>query len=178
MKQDIGIVGTVGANRLRNCPLSSDKTVRQKGRGSAEIKIFVSDNVELRVIKCFDNRAVTILTTFEAVVPPSQVKRWDCKKKKELHIDCPSAVVSFHKNMGEMDLLDGLLSYYRIPVKSKKWYLCLIWHFLDVTCVQAWLFYNKDAAAASSMSLKPFKMSIAESLLRQRKATRGRLQRS
>jgi len=24
--------------------------------------------------------------------------------------------------MGGVDLLDGLLSYYRIPVKSKKWY--------------------------------------------------------
>ena len=71
--------------------------------------------------------------------------------------------------MGEVDLLDGLLSYYRIPVKSKKWYHRLIWHFLDVACVQAWLFYRKDADAKDGMSLKPFKMSIAESLLKQRK---------
>ena len=28
--------GTVFANRLRNCQLSSDKILRQKGRGSAE----------------------------------------------------------------------------------------------------------------------------------------------
>ena len=74
MKQGIAIVGTVHTNRLRNCQLSSDKTVRQKGRGSAEIKICVNDNVELWTIKWFDNRAVTILTTFEAVVPSSQVK--------------------------------------------------------------------------------------------------------
>ena len=33
-----------------------------------------------------------------------------------------------------------------------------------VACIQACLFYKKDAAAASFMSLKPFKMSIAESL--------------
>ena len=39
-------------------------------------------------------------------------------------------------------------------------------------------FYKKDAASASFMSLKPFKMSIAESLLRQRKVTRGRPPRS
>ena len=111
MKQDIGIVGTVGANRLRNCPLSSDKTVRQKGRGSAEIKICVNDNVELWAIKWLDNRAVTILTTSEAVVPSSQVKRWDRKEKKELLIDCQSAVVSYNKIVGEVNLLDGLLSY-------------------------------------------------------------------
>ena len=166
MKQGIGMVGTARANRLRNCQLSSDETLRQKGRGSAEIKICVIDNVELRAIKWFDNRTVTILATFEAVVPSSQVKRWDRKEKKEL--------LSYNKNMGGVELLDGLLSYYCIPVKSKKWYHCLIWHFLDVACVQAWLFYKKDAAAASFMHLKPFKMSIAESLLRQRKATRGR----
>ena len=75
--------------------------------------------------------------------------------------------------MGGVDLLDGLLSYYRIQVKSKKWYNSLIWHFLDIACIQAWLFYQKDAAVAHFMSLKPFKMSITESLLRQRKATRG-----
>ena len=97
MKQGIGMVGTVPANRLRNCPLSSDKTLRQKGRGSAEIKICVSDNVEFWAIKWFYNRAVTTLTTFEAVVPSSQVKRWDPKEKKELLIDCPSAVVSSSK---------------------------------------------------------------------------------
>ena len=74
MKQGIAIVGTVHTNRLRNCQLSSDKTVRQKGRGSAEIKIWVNDNVKLWTIKWLDNRAVTILTTFEAVVPSSQVK--------------------------------------------------------------------------------------------------------
>ena len=65
-----------------------------------------------------------------------------------------------------MDLLDGLFSYYRIPFKSKKWYHRLIWHFLDVACVQAWVFERKDAAAIIFMSLKPFKMSIAESLIK------------
>ena len=39
-------------------------------------------------------------------------------------------------------------------------------------------FYKKDAAAASFMSVQLFKMLIPESLLRQRKATRGRPPRS
>ena len=142
------------------------------------MKICVGDNVELRAIKRFDNGTLTILTIFEAVVPSSQVKRWDRKEKKELLIDCPSAVVSYNKNMGGVNLLFDLLSYYCIPVKSKKWYHRLIWHFLEVDCVQAWLFCKKDAAAGSFMSLNFFKMLIAESLLRQRKATRWRPARS
>ena len=35
------------------------------------------DGAELRAIKWFDNRAVSILTTYEAVEPMIQVKRWD-----------------------------------------------------------------------------------------------------
>ena len=127
----------------------------------------------LQVIKWFHNRAVTILTAFQAVMPSSQVKRWDCEEKKEMIVNCPSVVVSYNKNMGGVDLLDGLLSYYGIPVKSKTSNHRLIWNFLDVACVQAWLFKKKDAVAANFMSLKPFKTSIAESLLRQRKVTRG-----
>ena len=172
MNQGIAMVGTVHPNRLRNCQLCSDKSLREKGRGSAEVKICLSDNVELRAIKWFDNRAVTILTTIEAVLPTTQVRRWDRKEKKELLIDCPSAVVRYNRNMGGVDLLDGWLSYYRILAKSKKWYHHLIWHFLDVACVQAWLSYRKDADAKDGMSLKPFKMSITES--NQRKAKRGR----
>ena len=94
MKQGIGKVGTVRVYRLRNCRQSSDKILRQKGRVSTEIKICVSDNVELQPIKWFDNRAVTILTTFAAVVPSSQVKGWDRKERKEILIDCPSVVVN------------------------------------------------------------------------------------
>ena len=73
INQDIGRIGAVGANRLRNCQLSSDKELRHKGRGSAEIKICVSGNMEVWEIRWFDNKAVTILT-FEAVVLLSQVK--------------------------------------------------------------------------------------------------------
>ena len=93
MNQGIAMVGTVCPNRLRNCQLCSDKSLREKGRGSAEVKICLSDNVELRAIKWFDNRAMTILTTIESVLPTTQVRRWDRKEKKELLIDCPSAVV-------------------------------------------------------------------------------------
>ena len=118
MKQGIGMVGTVRANKLRNCQLPSNKTLRQKGRESAEIKICVSDNVELRAIKWFDNRVVTILTTFEAVVPSSQVKRWDHKEKKELLIDCSSAVVSYNKKEWTFLMACSVITTSHLNLKS------------------------------------------------------------
>ena len=116
------------------------------------------------------------MTTYEAVEPTSQVRIWDRKGKKELFVECPSALAIYNKSIGGVNLLDGLLSYCRIPVRSKKWYHCLIWHFLDVSVVQAWFLHNA-VDNEKVTSLKEFKLSIAESLLKQgkREATkRGR----
>ena len=94
--------------------------MREKGRGSTEMKPCKINGSESRVIRWFDNRSTTILTKYEAVQPSTNAKRWDRKNKVEIQVSCPSAVVTYNKSMGGVDLLDGLLSYYRISVKSKK----------------------------------------------------------
>ena len=72
------------------------------------------------MIGWFDNWPETILTTYEAVLPSTNVKRLDRKNKVEIQFSRPSAVITYDKSMGGVDLHDGLLSYYRIPGKSKK----------------------------------------------------------
>ena len=74
------------------------------------------------MIRWFDNQAITILTVYEAVQPSTNVKFWDRKNKVDIQVSCPSAIAMYNKSMGSVDLLDGLLSYYRIPLKSKKWH--------------------------------------------------------
>ena len=77
MQQGIAPVGTVRSNRLKGCVLSNDKVMRQKGRGSSEVKTCEIDGIELRAIRWFDNRAVTILTTHEAIQTSTKMKWWD-----------------------------------------------------------------------------------------------------
>ena len=182
MSQGIAVLGTVRSNRLRICKMIPDAELRKKGRGSMEIKLASEDNIELRVIKSFDDRPVTMLTTFEAVEPIKQV-RWDKKDRKEIFVECPSAVMIYNKNMGGVDLLDGFLSYYRIPVRSKKWYHRLIWHFFDLCIVQSWILYKKDVTEKDSLGLKLFKLAVADALLLEGKSIvitpkRGRPSRS
>ena len=154
--------------------------MKKEGRGTIAIKTCKYDSVKLCAIKWFDNWAVSNLTTYEAGEPLSQVRRWYRKGQKELSVECPSAVAIYNKSIGVVNLLDGLLSYYRILVHSKKWYHCLIWQFLDVSVVQAWLLHRKDSDAVDNVkvtSLKEFKLSIAQSLLKQGKreaSKRGR----
>ena len=93
--------------------------MREKRRGSTEMKSCKINGSELCVIRWFDNQPVTVLTTYETVQPSTNVKRLDRKNKVEIQVSRLSAVVTYNKSMGGVDLLDRVLSYYRIPGKSK-----------------------------------------------------------
>ena len=75
LNQGIALVGSVRPNRITDCKMSADKDMKNKGRGSVEIKTCQYNGVELHATKWFDNRSVNILTTYELVVPTTQVKR-------------------------------------------------------------------------------------------------------
>ena len=176
-KQGIACLGTVRINRVPGCNMPSDADMKKEGRGSTVIQSAVIDGVELRALKWFDNRGVVLLTSYASGQPMSFVDRWDSKQKKKVQVQCPSAVVMYNQFMGGADLLDSLLALYRIPVRSKKWYHRLLWHFLDLSLVQSWLLYRREATANNvpgkeQLSLLQFKLSVAECLLSENK-TKG-----
>ena len=99
-QQGIACVGTVCSNRLPNNKLISDAVMKRKDRGSMEIWTVSVDNVELRVVKWHDNRAVTLLSTHEAINPTI---RWDRKERKKVKVTCPSIVNTYNKFKGGVD---------------------------------------------------------------------------
>ena len=62
-KQGIACVGTMRANRLTGCTLLADKATRKKGRGTMTLQTATVHGVELRGVKWFDNRGVTLLSS-------------------------------------------------------------------------------------------------------------------
>ena len=56
--------------------------MKKKGRWSTEIWVSSVDNVELRAVKSFDNRGVTLLSTYESVEPTKNVERFYKKASK------------------------------------------------------------------------------------------------
>ncbi|KAK3895427.1 hypothetical protein Pcinc_000878 [Petrolisthes cinctipes] len=82
--------------------------------------------------------------------------------------------------MGGVDLADCLLSLYRIPVRSKKYYHRLIFHMIDMAINQAWLLYRRDYETKripqeKRHPLLSFRMAVFESLIRTGKIVkRGR----
>ena len=93
------------------------------------------DGVDLCAVNWFDNRGdnrgVTLLSPYAAIEPITNIQRFDRKANCHVQIDCPSIVRTYNQFMGGVDLLNSLLALYKIPVRSKKWYHRLIFHFID-----------------------------------------------
>lgn len=89
------------------------------------------------------------------------------KQKKYIDIDCPQIVRNYNQHMGGVDLLDSFLGKYKIKMRTKKWYLRLFYHFLDIATINSWLLYRRVGEMrqrATPLKLKDFKFEVAKSL--------------
>ncbi|KAH8038887.1 hypothetical protein HPB51_003909 [Rhipicephalus microplus] len=79
-------------------------------------------------------------------------------------------ITIYNKHMGGVDLLDSLSSIYRPYARSKRYYFRVFLHILDLTAVNAWLLYKRNAMskrnvyAERHLPLAGFKMDLAASL--------------
>uniref|UniRef100_A0A8B9GTM1 PiggyBac transposable element-derived protein domain-containing protein n=1 Tax=Astyanax mexicanus TaxID=7994 RepID=A0A8B9GTM1_ASTMX len=182
-KRKIHCVGTVRANRLPGLNFATDNEFKKRGRGAFEERETLVNGVSLRAVKWFDNRPVTLLSSFASANPTTAVERWDKKKKTTVEVKCPSIVTTYNKGMGGVDLLDSLIALYRTKIRSRKWYHRLVFHMLDLTVVEAWLLYRRDCRDCGILlkdvlSLAEFKAEVASCLCMEGKATlkrKGRL---
>ena len=76
--------------------------------------------------------------------------------------------------MGGVDLADMLISLYRIPVKTHRWYIKVFWHLVDIAKVNGWLLYRRHCdqigiPKRSRMTLLNFTEELSEALIHARK---------
>lgn len=158
-------LGTVRSNRLGGAKLPTKKEMSREGRGStAELHATVDDTT-VAVISWLDNKVVHLCSTYVGVTPTTIVRRYDRKRKLYHEVSCPKAVQLYNRHMGGVDTLDSMLGYYRIKVRSKKWYLRVFFHIIDLVCVNSWLLWrrcNED----TYIPLLDFKLLIAEVLIK------------
>ena len=137
----IHAVGTVRHNRVSGCPLLPNKDLEKKERGAMDYR--VDNNTGLIVVKWVDNKIVELTSNFVGINPTTTVKRWCKKEKKRINVSCPQIVNQYNKSMGGVDLADMLIALYRIPIRTKRWYLKIFWHLVDIAKVNAWILYKR-----------------------------------
>ena len=93
--------------------------------------------------KWVDNSVINILSNFVGVEPIRELERSCRKENLRKNIPCPQIVQQYNRSMGGVDLADMLLSLYRIPCKTKRWYQKIFWHLIDMAKINAWILYRR-----------------------------------
>lgn len=159
-KEGILPLDTVRQNRCKGCIFPTEKDMKKKGRGTMVEKTAVFDNVEVSVVSWYDNKLVITISSFVSSEPVGEKKRYFRKEKTHKMTLCPRSIFVHNSYMGGVDKLDAMLGFYRIKLRSKKWYMRIFYHIIDLCVVSSWLLYRR--ATNTDMPLLTFKIAIAD----------------
>ncbi|XP_064607844.1 piggyBac transposable element-derived protein 3-like [Liolophura sinensis] len=111
-------VCTIRQNRLRHCPVMSEKDIKKAGRGSMDQCVDKDNNVV--VCAWQDSRRVLTASNYVGVDPVDECKRYDRKLKQEITIPRPAIVSIYNKFMGGVDKADMMISLYKTKFRCRK----------------------------------------------------------
>ena len=162
--RNVFTVGTVNANRLKQCHFKTDKEME---RGEADL--LVDANSGTCAIKWMDKKSVTFATNFAAVEPVDTCRRYDKKSKRHIEVQRPAVVKAYNSNMGGVDIHDMLKTLYEIDHKSKKSYMRIVYFLLSVSLVNGWLLMRRhskklDVSEREIPKLLEFSLKVSKSL--------------
>lgn len=167
-KRGIRSVGTVRKNRLQNDKLPNETSIMSLPRGSSIEMTTNIENIEISNVTWRDNKAVNLISDYVGTNPMQTVQRYDKKINKKISIDCPNIIKEYNSCMGGVDLLDSLIGRNKIKIRSKKWYMRIFYHLLDVTITNAWILYKRANAQRATeeklLTLADFRVKLGETL--------------
>lgn len=119
-------IGTIRNNRLKGCQnvLKTERQLNLDDHGSFDWSCETTKHIN--VVRWFDIVQLAsnyILYSKET----STFKRYFLSEHIKVDIYCPKLVGIYNNNMGGVDTCDRLISYYRVGMKTIKWYR----HFLS-----------------------------------------------
>nr|CAI5842449.1 unnamed protein product [Callosobruchus analis] len=117
-KLGIKSVATIRSNRIKNLETMSEKKMKKKWSRLTRRKTATVNGVDVHAVQWYDNRIVSLASSYCGTDPITEVRRM---------------------HMGGVDLQDSLIRLYPMKIKSKKWYMRIFCHMIDIAVVNAWL---------------------------------------
>ena len=125
-----------------------------------------SDN--LTAVVWQDRRPVHVLSTLSQPGEVQKVSRRE-RNGSTSEVDCPSAIVTYTKYMGGVDLGDQLRKYYSVRLKCNKNYKYFFWTFFDISITNSFILYKlctpPTHTSSPAIRLKSFREKLAWSLI-------------
>lgn len=167
-QKKIYAAGTVRLDRFSKLPFSSDAEMKKNCRGCYEE--LVSSNGSVVCVKWLNNKCVALASNYVGVGQADTAVRFDKISKQKISISRPQIVRDCNLNMGGVDKINQMIAYYRIFIRSKKWTLRMIAHFIDFAIVQSHVEYKMDCEKSNIpkrqvMDLLAFRMKLADQLV-------------
>lgn len=162
--RNIHALGTVRRDRVPDNSLPPLSELKVKERGFCAENCTNVDGVEISCVVWKDNQCVTLLSSFVGTGKQCKVKRYNKKKREVEDVSCPDIVKVYNEHMGGVDKINSIIGRYKIRMKTKKWYMRLFYHLLDVTICNSWLLYirvHRERGETEPMALAEFRESVA-----------------
>ncbi|GBP23682.1 PiggyBac transposable element-derived protein 3 [Eumeta japonica] len=126
--------GTIMTNRIPDRQNLCFKDDKRMARGDIEQRV----SKDIVLVKWKDTKAVLTASNCTGGTEIELVQRYDKKNKCYIDVDAPKIVTTYNSFMGGVDVLDQSIEYYRSFIKTQKWTLKIILHFVDLAMVNAW----------------------------------------
>ena len=87
-----------------------------------------------------------------------------------MQVPCLEAIKEYNSAMGGVKLVDLLVDLYRAPMKTKRWYIKVLVHCVDICKVNPWILYRRYATQLSipkrkQLTLVHFTTKLADGLM-------------
>ncbi|XP_063912556.1 piggyBac transposable element-derived protein 3-like [Zophobas morio] len=128
------------SKRIDKAPL---KDLKKEKRGSSYVLQEKEGSITL--VGWHDNNQVNIATNLinnDICLSKGSCKRWSRKDKSTVSIEQPSLVSIYNQGMGGVDLFDKMRGFYRIRIRSKKWYWPYVRFCFNGAVVNMWMLYR------------------------------------
>lgn len=129
-----------------------ENDVKNKARGTSIEIVAVLDGIDITAELWKYNKSVILLPEIQF----SNVNIYD------MYLD----VVQYNKHVGGVDLLDSLIGWCKIRIRTKKLFLCLFYHLLDMAIINSSLIWkSKTDQKKKDILLAGFSADIAYAIL-------------
>ncbi|KAH7979202.1 hypothetical protein HPB49_008626 [Dermacentor silvarum] len=92
-----------------------------------------------------DNRAVTMASNFLGIDDEDEVSRWSKVDGAFINVKRPAVVREYNRSMGCVAKTDFMIILYRTSIRSRKWTLKVVTHFMNLAVTNSWLEYRRQA---------------------------------